>query len=201
MLFASAFQTWQIVGDGSGDREVGGRVVMVCILPLSASSHEGGGWHKKISYVIRESLKKYLRKKIKIPNQHPQPINYEWFTYKISPTQSASLHYTETKLKLLFSCVNGLGPLATHCGKKKKKKIGERSEPSPQSTPWPASLSDFFSCLILPPVQSVVPMCERVGTPMIFALAQKLSGIELSDQCLSSWSCDLRQKGFNKKEK
>ena len=145
MLFASAFQTWQIVGDGSGDREVGGRVVMVYILPLSASSHEGGGWHKKISYVIRESLKKQLRKKIKIPNQHPQPINYEWFTYKISPTQSASLHYTETKLKLLFSCVNGLGPLATHCGKKKKKKqVSEVSRARPPVYPLARFAQRFF---------------------------------------------------------
>ena len=42
MLFASAFQTWQIVGDGSGGREEGGGEGH-SILPFSASSHEAGG--------------------------------------------------------------------------------------------------------------------------------------------------------------
>ena len=132
MLFASAFQTWQIVGDGSGGREEGGGEGHG-ILPMSASSHKGAGVAEIISNIIRGSLKKYLRKKIKIPNYPPpppQPINYEWSTYKIGTTQPASLHYKETKLKLRFSCVNGLGPLAPHCGEKKEKnQRAKRAEP------------------------------------------------------------------------
>lgn len=122
MLFASAFQTWQIVGDGSGGREEGGGEDHG-ILPMSASSHKGAGVAEKISNIIRGSLKKYQP-------PPPQPINYEWSTYKIGTTQPASLHYKETKLKLRFSCVNGLGPLAPHCGEKKEKnQRAKRAEP------------------------------------------------------------------------
>lgn len=76
MLFASAFQTWQIVGDGSGGREEGGGEGHG-ILPMSASSHKGAGVAEKISNIIRGSLKKYLRKKIKIPNYPPPPSTHK----------------------------------------------------------------------------------------------------------------------------
>lgn len=55
-----------VVVVGSGREEGGGEGHG--ILPMSASSHKGAGVAEKISNIIRGSLKKYLRKKIKIPN-------------------------------------------------------------------------------------------------------------------------------------
>lgn len=65
-----------VVGDGSGGREEGGGEGHG-ILPMSASSHKGAGVAEKISNIIRGSLKKYLRKKIKIPNYPPPPSTHK----------------------------------------------------------------------------------------------------------------------------
>lgn len=134
------------------ERKEKGRAMVFYLCPQAIMRGRGDGRKN----ILWSGEGKKLRSPIISPPQNPQIMNGPL-------TRSARLsclHFIIQKPSWnYFSHVWMAWDHWLHIAGKRRKKISERSEPSPQSTPWPALLGDFFSCLPFDPSEEPWSQC------------------------------------------